>query len=66
MFIFVCMLTQVYVLLLTRFTYLKYSFNKCLELRMLCVLPNDTKVILSICIAVVDYTSIKSENLENL
>ena len=27
---------------------------------MLWVLPNDTKVILSICIAVVDYTCIKS------
>ena len=31
MFILICMLSQVYVLLLTRFTYFKYSFNKCLE-----------------------------------
>ena len=56
------MLAQVYVLLLTRFTYFKYSFNKCLELVLLCMLPNDTLVILStcICIAVVDYTCIKS------
>ena len=38
----------------------KYLFNKCLELQLLCVLPNDTYVILSICIAVVDYTCIKS------
>ena len=45
---------------LTRFIYFKYSFNKCLELLLLCMLPNDTRVILSICIAVVDYTCIKS------
>ena len=32
LFILICMLTQVYVLLLTRFAYVKYSFNKCLEL----------------------------------
>ena len=30
--ILICMLAQVYILLLTRFTYFKYSFNKCLEL----------------------------------
>ena len=54
------MLAQVYVLLLTRFTYFKYSVNKCLELKLLCVLPNDTYVILSIDIEVVDYTCIKS------
>ena len=39
---------------------LKYSFNKCFELQLLCVLPNNTQVILSICIAVVDYTCIRS------
>ena len=33
---------QVYALLLTRFTYFKYSFNTCLELLLLFVLPNDT------------------------
>ena len=27
-----CMLAQVYILILARFTYFKYSFNKCLEL----------------------------------
>ena len=59
------MLAQVYVLLLTSFIYLKYLFNKCLELKLLCVLSNDiqyTQVIQSICtcIAVVDYTCIKS------
>ena len=27
-----CMLAQVYILNLARFTYSKYSFNKCLEL----------------------------------
>ena len=32
LFILICLLAQVYVLLLTRFTYFKYSFNKCLEL----------------------------------
>ena len=32
LFILICMLAQVYVLLLTRFTYFKYSFNKCPEL----------------------------------
>ena len=42
LFILICMLAQVYVLLLTSFTYFKYSFNKCLELQLLCVLPNDT------------------------
>ena len=41
-------------------TYLKYSFNKLLEYLLLYVLPNDTKVILSICITVVGYTCIKS------
>ena len=41
-------------------TNFKYSFNKCLEVELLYVLPNDTKVILSICIAVVIYTCIKS------
>ena len=30
--LYLCMLAQVYVLLLTRFTYFKYSFNKCLGL----------------------------------
>ena len=44
----------------TSFTYFKYSFNKYLELLLLCMLPNDTQVILSICIAVVDYACIKS------
>ena len=41
-------------------TYLKYSYNKCLALLLLFVLPNDTSVILSICLSVVDYTCIKS------
>ena len=54
------MLAQVYVLLVTRFIYFKSSFNKCLELKLLYVLTNDTLVILSICRAVVDYTCIKS------
>ena len=40
--LYLCMLAQVYVLLLTRFTYFKYSFNKCLGLYLLCVLQNDT------------------------
>ena len=53
MFILICMLAQVYVLLLTRFTYFKYSFDKYIGLLLLCVLPNDTYIILSICIAVV-------------
>ena len=34
---FFCMLAQVYVLLLIRFTYFKYSFNKCIELELLFV-----------------------------
>ena len=42
------------------FFYFKYSFNKCIELKLLYVLPYDTEVILSICIAVVDYTCINS------
>ena len=51
----ICMLAQVHVLLLTRFT-----FNKCNELYVLCVLPKDASVILSTCIAVVDNICIKS------
>ena len=52
--ILICTLAQVYVLLLTRFTFFKYSFDKCLRLLLLCMLPNDKLIILSICIAVVD------------
>ena len=42
LYLFICMLAQVYVLLLTRFTYFMYSFNKGIELKRLCALPNDT------------------------
>ena len=54
----ISMLAKVYVLLLTRFTYLinALSFNFYVCYQMI----HGTEVILSICIAVVDYTCIKS------